>query len=310
MTSKQPKTILILGGTSHIAKGLIARFLTDTSCRIEWFGRSALRMETFLTGAQLSGNIRVHENYDGFYETDGDVLINCVGSGTPSELKGDYTLWFTVLEKYDNLCLDYLRQVKPKSLYIDFSSGAVYGRNQSEAVYSINPNVICNADFYALAKLYSEAKHRAFSVLNIIDIRIFSYFSRYADLSSGYLMTDIIRSIVNDTPLKTSSENVVRDYISPDDLFSLIECCMAQPKINAAFDAYSLKSVSKQEIIDVFRQDFNLKTDVSTLNVSSINSTPSVYLPHIFNAKALGYSPVHSSLSALRHEAEIILGGN
>lgn len=307
MILQTPKTILLLGGTSHIAKGLITHFLQDNHFSIEWFGRSRQRMKAFLDENGLSGNITIHENYDSLLETRGDALINCVGAGTPAELKGDYTLWFTVLEKYDNACIDYLRQINPKALYIDFSSGAVYGRGQSETSISINPNDIRIPDFYALSKLYSEAKHRAYSEYNIVDIRIFSYFSRYADFSSGYLMTDILKAITNNSTLKTSKEDVTRDYISPDDLFALIECCLAQQKINTAIDAFSTKSVSKQEIIDTFIRDFKLKVEFSLPNVSSVNATPSIYTPKNFNARQIGYSPTHSSLSALLYEAKIML---
>ena len=301
------RSIIILGGTSHIAKGLIARFLSCGRHKLEWFGRSRQRMEAFLNDEHLSGNIDIHENYDSLLETSGDALINCVGAGTPSELKEDYTLWFTVLEKYDNLCIEYLKQANKNALYIDFSSGAVYGRDQLETSIRINPNDICIPDFYALSKLYSEAKHRAFCNYNIIDIRIFSYFSRYADLSSSYLMTDMLKAIIDDTTLKTSKEDITRDYISPDDLFALIECCLAQKKINTAFDAFSTKSISKQEIIDAFIRNLELKVDFTMPKITSVNSTPSIYTPKNFNARLIGYNPTHSSLSALLNEAAHLL---
>ena len=307
MIIQDPKTILLLGGTSHIAKGLITHFLQYSQYRIEWFGRSRQRMEAFLAENRLSGKIATHENYESLQETQGDALINCVGAGTPSELRNNYTLWFNVLEKYDNACIEYLRQVNPKALYIDFSSGAVYGREQLETSIRINPNDIRIPDFYALSKLYSEAKHRAFCEYNIVDIRIFSYFSRYADLSSGYLMTDMLKAIIDNSTLKTSKEDVTRDYISPNDLFALIKCCLTEKKINTAFDAFSTKSVSKMEIIDAFIRDFKLKVDFTQPKITSMNSTPSIYTPKNFNARQIGYNPTHSSLSALLNEATLML---
>ena len=302
------KTVIILGGTSHIAKGLISRFLKQSDFRLEWFGRSARRMNDFLNGERLSGEITVHEGYSGLPGIRGDLLINCIGAGTPDKLKADYTLWFTVLEQYDDLCIRYLREVAPSALYIDFSSGAVYGRNAGENGLRIDPNGIQTADFYALAKVYSEAKHRAFAGLNIADIRIFSYFSRYADPDSGYLMTDILKAVRTDTVLKTSGSDLIRDYVSPDDLFALIRCCMVQDRINTAMDAFSLKPVSKKEILSAFGERFGLHTEtVSGGPAASPNSTASVYVPHDHSAGRFGYVPRHTSLEGLLLETAACL---
>ena len=67
------KTVIILGGTSHIAKGLISRFLKQTDCRIEWFGRSAERMAAFLNSERLSGNIALHGGDEDFFSVRGDT---------------------------------------------------------------------------------------------------------------------------------------------------------------------------------------------------------------------------------------------
>ncbi|MBO4632081.1 MAG: NAD(P)-dependent oxidoreductase [Lentisphaeria bacterium] len=298
------KTVIILGGTSHIAKGLIGRFLKQPDFRIEWFGRSAERMEAFLDSEQLSGNIAVHGGYEDFFSVRCDALINCVGAGTPDKLKDDYTLWFFVLEKYDNLCLDYLKQINPAALYVDFSSGAIYGRDPGGTGYRIDPNRIQPPDYYALAKLYSEAKHRANLDLNIVDIRIFSYFSRYADPDSGYLMTDILKAVLKHDVLKTTGQDLVRDYISPDDLFALIQCCQARPKINTAFDAFSRKPASKLEILSAFQEKFGLRTEIADLGSGSPNSTASVYIPRNHTAETIGFKPRFTALDGLIRETD------
>ena len=307
MNDGRMKTVLIIGGTSHIAKGLIARFLEQPDFRVEWFGRSAERMAAFLNSEQLSGNIAFHGGYEDLFSVRGDALINCIGAGTPDKLKDDYTLWFTVLEKYDNLCLDYLKQVNPAALYVDFSSGAIYGRETDGTGYRIDPNRIQVPDYYALAKLYSEAKHRAHADLNIVDIRIFSYFSRYADPNSGYLMTDILKAILNKDVLKTTDSDLIRDYISQDDLFALIRCCMAQEKLNAAFDAFSGKPVSKLEILAAFQEKFGLRTEIAELGSGSPNSTASVYIPKDHTAGNIGYQPRFTALEGLIRETSAAL---
>lgn len=300
------KTVIILGGTSHIAKGLISRFLKQPDFRVEWFGRSAERMAAFLNSERLSGNIALHGGYDDFYSVRADAVINCVGAGTPDKLKDDYTLWFTVLEKYDNLCLDHLTKINSGAVYINFSSGAVYGHNSGVKEFRADPNRIQVADYYALAKIYSEAKHRANRDLNIVDIRIFSYFSRYADPNSGYLMTDVLKAVLNKGVLKTTDSDLIRDYISPDDLFALVCRCLASGKLNTAMDAFSGKPVSKKEILAAFQERFGLKTEVdSSLSAGkSPNATVSTYIPQDRSAGKLGYIPEHSSLDGLLIETE------
>ena len=301
------KTVIILGGTSHIAKGLISRFLKQPDCRVEWFGRSADRMAAFLNSERLSGNIALHGGYEDFFSVRGDTVINCVGAGTPDKLKDDYTLWFSVLEQYDNLCLDYLKRVNPAALYVDFSSGAIYGRETAGTGLRIDPNRIQPPDYYALAKLYSEAKHRAHADLNIVDIRIFSYFSRHADPNSGYLMTDILKAVLNKDVLKTTDSDLIRDYISPDDLFALIQCCQAQPKINTAFDAFSRKPATKQEILSAFQEKFGLKIEIAELKSGSPNSTASVYIPKDHTAENIGFQPRFTALEGLIGETAAAL---
>ena len=43
-------------------------------------------------------------------------------------------------------------------------------------------NHISEADYYGIAKLNSEVKLRALKDLNIVDLRVFGYFSRFIDL--------------------------------------------------------------------------------------------------------------------------------
>lgn len=302
------KKIAILGGTSHIGEGLISRFLTDKSVSLSWFGRSREKMNNFLLSNSLSGNIQLKEGYDDFQNGTYDVIINCVGAGTPEVLKENYSLWFTVLEQFDNLALDYLRDVNEKALYVAFSSGALYGRNLQNAIddnscYSINPNKIGIPDYYAVAKLYSEAKHRSMFRLNIVDVRIFAYFSRYADSGSGYLMTDIFKALLEEKPLVTWKNDMVRDYIAPDDLYNLILLCMNRESINRALDAYSAAPVSKMEMLKAFSEKFGLKVEFADeVSPVSPNATSRVYCSSCHYAEEIGYSPKYTSLEGVSDE--------
>ena len=73
--------IAILGSTSHIAKNLIDRFKQKD---LYLFSRSRKNLDSFIDG-----------NYD--------VVINCIGVGTPNKLKDLGTEIFRFTEYYDNL---------------------------------------------------------------------------------------------------------------------------------------------------------------------------------------------------------------
>lgn len=302
------KNIAILGGTSHVGKGLISRFLSDKNVFLNWFGRSEERMKNFLNANNLSGNIMLREGYDDFPDGAYDVIINCVGAGTPDVLKENYSLWFTVLEQFDNLALDYLREVNDKALYVAFSSGALYGRNFQNVIdentrYTVNPNNIGVPDYYAIAKLYSEAKHRSLSRLNIVDLRIFAYFSRFADPDSGYLMTDVLQALLGNTPMNTRKNDLVRDYIAPDDLYRMILLCMNQDSINMALDAYSAAPVAKMEMLKTFSERFKLRVDfIDDITPVSLNATGCIYCSSCRFAEKIGYRPEHTSLEGLTNE--------
>ena len=309
------RTIVILGGTSHIAKGLISCFLERPELRIEWFGRSAERMELFLKSERLSGGITLHEGYDELFATPADLLVNCVGAGTPGELAGDCNRWFSVLQKFDDLALDYLQRVNDSALYVMFSSGAVYGRRHGEPVrpedaWSLCPNAVSPQDYYGICKLYSEAKHRSLPRLRIADLRIFSYFSRFAPLDAGYFMTDLVSALVRGEVFVTQHGDIVRDYPHPADLASLVLRCAAEKEINTAFDVASACGVSKFEILRTFEERFSLKWRFGDGGPESPNGRANVYLPAGSTAeKLLDWKAQYTSLATLAGETQAILKG-
>ena len=159
------KKIAILGANSHIAKGLIEQFFVDGSYELFLFGRTIQRIESFVNIVKRGSSINHIHEYDLFSKYDYDVIINCVGLGTPVSLKAQIRDIFSITEKYDNMVFDYLRNV-PSSLYINLSSGAVYGNNFVKPVNLatcslININSISEGDYYGIAKLNSEIKHRS-----------------------------------------------------------------------------------------------------------------------------------------------------
>lgn len=176
---------------------------------------------------------------------------------------------------------------------------------------SIRVNHIATEDYYAIARLNAEAKHRAFNGLRIIDLRIFSYFSRFADLTDGYFITEVIDCVLKKRVLVTDNVNIIRDYIHPEDLFSIIRKCMDAGKINVAFDVTSAKPVEKSEILDYFSSVYGLRYEISrSLNHVSPTGLKNIYCSNYNNAACIGYKPTFSSMDAIKQESKYILNNN
>ena len=258
--------IVIMGATSHIAKGLSDRFLHRGDSHLYLFARSAEILQQFLVtiGIRGNGNYTICPDYQAFSSFSYDAIINCVGVETRNKHNCDFTRYFTVTEEFDGLAISYLENNNPDALYISFSSGAVYGRGFSSPADEfcgnhLRVNQVVPEDYYGIVRINAEAKHRAHSDLRIIDLRIFSYFSRYINLADGYFITDVMEAILNNKMLVTDSTNIVRDYLHPEDLFAMIIKCIHAGKINRAIDVNSSRPVAKQEILEYFSASYGLK---------------------------------------------------
>jgi nucleoside-diphosphate-sugar epimerase len=303
--------IAILGATSHIAKGLIYGFSKRRQYKLSLFARSPDQVRNFLSDIQ-SGEDIFTGNFDAFGSNHYDVVINCVGLGDPVMLKNNITSIFRLTETFDNLVIDYLTKY-PEILYINFSSGAAYGTDFSSPVDATTYskwtiNSISEADYYGIAKFHSEAKHRALKNLNIVDLRIFSYFSRFINLESNFLMSEIISCIKEDKAVVTGSDNIMRDYIHPEDFLSLIEHCMRKGKLNDVFDAYSLSPVKKFDILDYYKNEYGLKYEIKAdaKNVAITGSKNNYYSKNRI-AMEIGYQPQFTSMDCIIHESKKIL---
>jgi nucleoside-diphosphate-sugar epimerase len=307
--------IAIFGSTSHIAKGLIYHFFKGKGSSLHLYTGAPDKVRSFLSNmSKYSANDAVAcEGYGDFMQHPYDVVINCVGVGTMNKLQGNYTRYFTVGEEYDNLAINYLHNVRPETLYISFSSGVVYGKGHSapaeeNTANCLKVNHISSEDYYAITRLNSEAKHRAFKNLNIVDLRVFSYFSRFIDLEDSYFITELLKSILKKRVFVTDNLNIVRDYIHPKDLFAMIGKCMEVGRINGAFDMRSSNPVDKKVILDYFSSEYGLKhTIVESLGYVSATGAKDIYCSNYDNASVIGHRPKNSSMDTIRQEAEYIL---
>lgn len=305
--------IAILGATGHIAKGLIADFYNDPQFELFLFARSMDKLTHFLDENGMSCGVRCIpipiDTIEGKY----DALINCTGVGNLAGLETAADNIFLLTEMFDNMIIKYLKANR-EAVYINMSSGAVCGDDFSSPAREDSRNMINVSDidrktYYSIAKLNSEAKHRSLKDLMITDLRVFSYFSRFIDMGSKFLVTEIIRSIKDKAVFKTNSVNIKRDYIGHKDLGSLVRKCFSNAR-NDSFDVYSQAPVSKTEMLEAYKNEFGLKyevvDDLELLNPTGIKP---MYYSEDRKALSIGFEPKYSSVETLIGETKYILRG-
>jgi len=299
--------VAILGATGHIGKGLIFNFKDDETIELHCYVRNIEKIQFFTK--QIDYKNAILKKIEEFNEDQIDVVINCTGMADllASNIKEQDKTIFELTEKFDNLILDYIR-INPSTLYINFSSGAVYGTSFEQPVSittkpTIEVNPILSEDYYRIAKLNSEAKHRLLNDFRIIDIRIFSYFSRFIDLKNKYLMTDILSSIKENRILKTSATNIIRDYIHPKDLSYLVKSLFEIEKGNFSCDVRSKMPISKMDILNFFNQYYDLKYEIiNEYNVNSATGSKLYYYSENIKPATLNFMPEYSSIESISEE--------
>ena len=310
----QGKKIAIIGATSHIAKGLIYNFCNRGEYELFLFARSLDRLKNFLNNIGCN-RIYSIKPFSEFNNNKYDVVINCVGIGDTAKQKDEISSIFGLTEAFDSLILDYLK-AHPKAFYINFSSGAVYGTDFSASVDELtfskwDINHITQDDYYGVAKLNAEVKHRSFANLNIVDLRVFGYFSRFIEFEAKFLMSEVISCVKNKKEFVTGPTNIVRDYVHPQDLVSLIERCIDIRHLNNAYDVYSLKPITKFEILNYFSIRYGLKYVIEGGHASlTATGNKENYYSNNKRAQAIGYSPQFTSLDSIIQESMAILGAN
>jgi nucleoside-diphosphate-sugar epimerase len=167
----------------------------------------------------------------------------------------------------------------------------------------IDVNNIKQEDYYSITKLNQEAKHRSLSHLNIIDIRLYSYFSRFADLNDKYLINEIITAIKNDQILIVDPDDFLRDYIHPDDLFNFI----CQPEYilpeNHSYTLGSKQPISKASILNFFKEKYSLKFEIREITDHlSATGQKTNYVP-----ARIDNIPQYTSLQTIEMEAKYLL---
>ena len=241
-----------------------------------------------------------------------DAVVNCVGVGTPGGVTSSGASIFTLTEQFDQLVLNYLDD-HPRTRHIAFSSGAAYcgdfAQPASEGASAVVPlNDIRPTDYYGVAKLAAEAKHRAASGLAIVDLRLFGLFSRHIDLDARFFMSDVYRAIEQRATFVVGPEHIVRDYIAPADMAALVISVLDAAPTNDVFDLYSAKPVAKFEVLEDFSARYGLKYDVldAPTAATATGVKPNYYSTNR-RAESMGYKPILTSLQTLTEEIDALL---
>ena len=305
--------VAIFGANSQIAKDLIRAMKGDDFYSLTLYVRDIDRLDKDSLSLLSDKRFRL-STYESFTSNcKFDALLNFVGVGDPARAKTMAGQILDITQEYDDLALSYLDD-HPSCRYIFLSSGAVYGGGFDKAFSedsrtSIPVNELRVSDFYGIAKLHAEAKHRSRAEKEIVDLRVFNYFSCHQDISSSFLISDIARSIINDTELSTSSTDLVRDYMTPVDFYGVVDCLLRfDGKVRGPVDCYTKSPIGKFELLDSLGERFGLKYLVDT-GFSYLNATgvKNIYCSDVRYAEHFGYRPCLSSIDGIVAELEKLL---
>jgi nucleoside-diphosphate-sugar epimerase len=307
--------LAILGATSQIAKDLVQSFAILSSHDLVLYARRTDVVAQWLTRIGLANRYAVADFAAFSLDEHFDAILNFVGVGNPAQAAAMGASIFDVTLKYDEIALNYVLN-HPSCRYIFLSSGAAYGASFDEPVNekstaSIAINKLLPQDWYAVAKLHAECRHRSLQHLPIVDVRVFNYFSHTQNLEARFLMTDILRAIRDNTVLQTSSDFIVRDFMHPTDFNHLVTALLSASASNAAVDCYSRAPIDKPSLLTAMKDEFGLRYKITDAR-ESVNATGIKTNYYSLNMRAadFGYQPSLTSLDGIRLEMRKIIKGN
>lgn len=307
------QTFAFLGANSQIARDLIGAMGTQGRHRLLLYVRDVRAMKSWLREQHLAAQATVH-GYESYDELPHDAVLNFVGVGDPRRAVEMGDTIFDITQRFDALALAGLKRHRGRR-YLFLSSGAVYGdvyqqpvTGESRATFSLN--AVAPQDWYAVAKLHAEVRHRACADAPIIDLRVYNYFSRTQDLSARFFVTDLLRAILAGETARVSADFMVRDFLHPADFHQLVECILEAPPANTAVDCYSAAPVDKPTLLRALREHFGLRYEIAPRSNSvTVNATGEKPYYYSLNRKAevFGYVPAYSSLTGVLEEAAALL---
>jgi nucleoside-diphosphate-sugar epimerase len=307
--------IAILGATSQIARDFVMLAAKSGIYRFSLYARRPQVVQHWVKTHGLLNITHVGGLCEFGRDIQCDALINFVGVGDPAAAQAMGASILDVTRNFDELALNYVI-AQPRTRYIFISSGAVYGSDFAQAVTEQSPTIfdinrLQLQDWYGISKFYAECRHRALVGLPIVDIRVFSYFSRSQDLSARFFATDVVRAVRDKIVIKTSSDHIVRDFLHPSDFFHLIQSILTAPVINQAVDCYTRCPVDKPTLLSAMEERFGLNYEIID-DLVGVNATGFKANYYSLNKRAadFGYQPSSTALESFLTEASAVLTGN
>jgi len=306
--------IAILGATSQIAKDLVLAMSPGNSHTFSLFARKPAAVSAWLSRSGLGAHHAAF-GFDAFATPAFafDAILNFVGVGNPTQAKAMGASIFDVTLQYDELALGYVHQ-HPQCKYIFLSSGAAYCSGFEEPVTATTQatvpiNALQSQDWYGVAKLHAECRHRALGHLPIVDIRVFNYISASQDADAAFLTSEMLRAIQTRTALVTSNANIVRDYIGPQDFCALVRHILNAPATNTVVDCYTVAPVEKMAMLAAVQERYGLRYQV-TQGPAGLSATgyKKNYYSTNHSAQQFGYAPQYTSLENVLRAFDASLG--
>ena len=308
--------IAVLGATSQIAKDFVRHcdrlndfefslFARRPSVVSEWVAKSQLSCTNFVASLEDFGG------GGGQF----DAIVNFVGSGNPAQTAVMGSEILDITYHFDTLALAYVQKF-PNCRYVFLSSGAAYGGmfhapidESTRSSFSINN--LLPTDWYGMAKMHSEVRHRALSALPIVDVRVFSYFSREQDISSRFLVTDMLRAIIENKVMRVTSDFIVRDFLHPLDFYNLLMAIFNAPPTNTAIDCYTREPIDKIKLLENMQKSFGLQYAMGDGSECVINATGKKTHYYSLNRRAadFGYEASLTSWEGVYMESMAMFSG-
>lgn len=305
--------IAFLGANSQIARDLIRSLAPEPDIELELFVRRPAELAGWLS--RVLPNRRYAAADYGSFGRDGgyDAIVNFVGSGNPAHTAALGAGIFDVTQQFDELALTYLRE-HPGCRYVFFSSGAAYGGDFAspagdETLAKIPLNDLQPSDWYGAAKLLAECRHRALAPLAIVDLRVFNYFSHTQDIGTRFLISDMLRAILSGETLQTSNENIVRDYLGPQDMSRLLRAVLAAPPLNVPIDCYTQAPVDKMTMLAAMHERFGLQYELigAPTGFTATGNKKNYYSTSRRARQLFQYTPAASALEVVVGETQLLL---
>ena len=300
--------IALLGASGHIGKNIVKYFAKNEQTELYLFSRDKNKLKIF--NEMFPGNSFNFFQNTNFKNLNYDVIINCAGISNPHEISSLNQNLVSIIVKNDDMVIDYLKK-NTNSLFINISSGAVFGEifsNPSTQLSEIKPSNVFSQNYYAKAKIQCELKHRELTELNIVDLRLFNFFSRYIGLNTDFFMSHVVSSLKNKKKFLTNNIDFKRDFIHPLDFGDLIEKCVIKHNLNSGFDVYSKKPISKFEILDLLYEKYHLNFEIIDASISvSPTGLKKNYFSNSRKALEIGYKPNYTSLETIVTEIQFCL---